>query len=266
MFVPYTNPHFWTDRNQTLHTSPPPSGRDRRVCMGPQYFTFPTFSTYFVGGRCVATPNRWLPAPHCTATALYPRAGVTSRTVGCAMKTRKSERNECVWKWKPDETGWKWLMNWTCNCIAFIQMITYNLSNLRPSFFRSLSTDNTFFSLLNLSRRSARCFANRMTTQCCQSWQSRVFLCVSAAPVVIYLLRPRHPVSSFLGNVSRTAWQHCDPCFSHGQLYAACSRGGNPTNIYIPAPEGKTKKFSDSVEITNKMQPCNRIYYSTVHW
>jgi len=22
----------------------------------------------------------------------------------------------------------------------------------------------------------------------------------------------------------------------------------------------------DSVEITNKMQPCNRIYYSTVHW
>jgi len=23
---------------------------------------------------------------------------------------------------------------------------------------------------------------------------------------------------------------------------------------------------TDSVEITNKMQPCNRIYYSTVHW
>jgi hypothetical protein len=22
----------------------------------------------------------------------------------------------------------------------------------------------------------------------------------------------------------------------------------------------------DSVEITNKMQPCNRIYYSTIHW
>jgi len=21
-----------------------------------------------------------------------------------------------------------------------------------------------------------------------------------------------------------------------------------------------------SVEITNKMQPCNRIYYSTIHW
>jgi len=24
--------------------------------------------------------------------------------------------------------------------------------------------------------------------------------------------------------------------------------------------------FTDSVEITNKMQPCDRIYYSTVHW
>ena len=36
-------------------------------------------------------------------------SGVTSRTVGCAMKTRRSERNACVWKWKPDETGRKWL-------------------------------------------------------------------------------------------------------------------------------------------------------------
>ena len=27
---------------------------------------------------------------------------------------------------------------------------------------------------------------------------------------------------------------------SHGQIYIACSRVGNPTNIYIPAPEGKT--------------------------
>ena len=50
---------------------------------------------------------------------------------------------------------------------------------------------------------------------------------------------------TFLGNVSRTAWQHCDPCFSHWQLYVACSMVGNHTNIYIPAPEGKTKNFSD---------------------
>ena len=35
------------------------------------------------------------------------RTGVTSRTVGCAMKTRRSEQNACVWKWKTDETGRK---------------------------------------------------------------------------------------------------------------------------------------------------------------
>jgi len=31
--------------------------------------------------------------------------GVTSRTVRCAMLTRRRERNACVFKWKPDETG-----------------------------------------------------------------------------------------------------------------------------------------------------------------
>jgi hypothetical protein len=33
-------------------------------------------------------------------------------------------------------------MNCTCSCIAFIQMITWNVSNLRPFFFHSLSTDH----------------------------------------------------------------------------------------------------------------------------
>jgi hypothetical protein len=56
----------------TLHTSPPWSGRDRRACMGPQYFTFPTFSTYIVWNMCRCLHSRWLLAPRCPSTALYP--------------------------------------------------------------------------------------------------------------------------------------------------------------------------------------------------
>jgi len=32
-----------------------------------------------------------------------------------------------------------------------------------------------------------------------------------------------------------------NPCFSHGQLYVACLRVRNPTDLYTLAPEGKTK-------------------------
>jgi hypothetical protein len=41
-------------------------------------------------------------------------------------------------------------MKCTCNCIAFIQMITKNLSNFCQSSFHTLSGDNTFLCLLNL--------------------------------------------------------------------------------------------------------------------
>jgi len=34
-----------------------------------------------------------------------------------------------------------------------------------------------------------------------------------------------------------------NPRFSDGQLYVACSSVGNPTNLYILAPEGKAKNI-----------------------
>jgi hypothetical protein len=162
LFVPYTNPHFWTDRNQTLHTSPPRSGRDLEACMGPQYFTFPTFSTYFVGSGCRFLRDRWLLAPHCPATALYPWYDAC----WCDVMDGGWLCNEITGKWMECtcvkmETWWdgKELTNeFTWNYIAFIQIITKKLSNLCPSFFHSLSTGNTFFHLLSLSRRSSDTF------------------------------------------------------------------------------------------------------------
>lgn len=34
-----------------------------------------------------------------------------------------------------------------------------------------------------------------------------------------------------------------EPCFSHGQLYVACSRVGKSSNLYVSAPEGCTKNI-----------------------
>jgi hypothetical protein len=50
MYGTYTNSHFWTDLNQTLHTSPPWSGRDYMVCMDPKFLTSSTFSVLFLWG------------------------------------------------------------------------------------------------------------------------------------------------------------------------------------------------------------------------
>jgi len=72
LFVPYTNPHFWADRNHTLHTSPPSSGRDRRVCMGPIFLTSSTFWPFSFRSHCRIMGTRWLPARMFSAIPLYP--------------------------------------------------------------------------------------------------------------------------------------------------------------------------------------------------
>jgi hypothetical protein len=68
----YTNSHFWTDLNQTLHTSPYWSGRDRRVCMDPKFLTSSTFWAHVFGSHCRIMGTRWLPAWPYSAIPLYP--------------------------------------------------------------------------------------------------------------------------------------------------------------------------------------------------
>ena len=61
---------------------------------------FPPFSAYFVGSGCPLPPAVHGSRRHATPLLRYIRdaacAGVTSRTVCCAMQTRRSARNACV--------------------------------------------------------------------------------------------------------------------------------------------------------------------------
>jgi len=89
LFAPYTNPHFWADLNQTLHTSPPWSGRIRRVCMVRKCLTFSTFLNFFVGSESRILGTKWLPAQviHDSVISVNLAAvSVTSRKWRCSRR------------------------------------------------------------------------------------------------------------------------------------------------------------------------------------
>jgi hypothetical protein len=116
LFAPYTNSHFWTDLNQTLHISPPWSGRDRRVCMVRKCLNFSTILTLFVGSGCRILGTKWLLARvirDSVISVILAGVSVTSRKWRCSrrqfrvltesvmhygkcIKTRRSEGNACV--------------------------------------------------------------------------------------------------------------------------------------------------------------------------
>jgi len=72
LYGTYTKPHFWTDLNQTLHTSPPWSGGGRRVCMDPKFLTFSTFWFLFLWGPLQNDGHEMAAGAMFSAITLFP--------------------------------------------------------------------------------------------------------------------------------------------------------------------------------------------------
>jgi len=72
MYGTYTNSRSWSDLNQTWHTSPPWSGRDRGYVWTRNSLPLRPFGPFFFGGHCRIMGTRWLPARPFSAKPLYP--------------------------------------------------------------------------------------------------------------------------------------------------------------------------------------------------
>jgi len=68
----YTNSHFWTDLNQTLHTSPLWSGRDLGYVWARNSWPLRPFGSFFFGGHCRMMDTRWLLARPFSAVTVFP--------------------------------------------------------------------------------------------------------------------------------------------------------------------------------------------------
>jgi hypothetical protein len=149
LFVPYTNPHFWTDHTQTLLTSPPWSGGDRRVRMDQQCDLLGLFGLFCPEpvpnlAQKLAADARVI--GDSVLSVIPARDAVASRTWLCSRRHARSYWT-CLALWimhrkrwqvkgmhvckngTPDKTGSKWIMicNYRniCNC-------KYINNNLKP--------------------------------------------------------------------------------------------------------------------------------------
>jgi len=122
LFVPYTNPHFWTDRNQTLHKTHPWSGRDRSgshvcVCVGSPcvYIPSSTSSSCFVlSGKCFANGM----------TTLWSML-LTWATICCMLESRKPYKHLHYGSWRENkELQWHFKQTVTFQ-FRYISLLSY---------------------------------------------------------------------------------------------------------------------------------------------